>query len=97
MEGRKVKIKIIKDTVVNSIVTEMRDKLKEKISEKEKIDEMLDLTKSKVISILNSMNEDEIMPKEEFKSEEEFKGHILEVVGKVRSKLYEEMKKEIGE
>jgi hypothetical protein len=71
----------------------MRKKLQEKISEKEKMNEILEMTKSKVVSILNSMNEDELVSKREFKSREEFENHILEIIGKVRDKLFEEMKK----
>lgn len=75
----------------------MRSKLHEKISEKGKIDEMLNLTKSKTISILNSMNVDELIPKKEFKSEHDFKNHVLFIIQKVRNKLSEEMKNTFDE
>ena len=82
---------------MHSILTEMTTKLQEKISEKSKMDEMLNLTKSKIISILNSMNADELIPKKEFKSEQDFKNHILSIIQKVRNKLFEEMKNTFDE
>ncbi len=93
MEGRKARLKIIEDTVINSILTEMENKLRENPLGEKKTERLLELTKSKIISILNSMNEDELVPKGEFKSEQDFKSHVLGVIGKVRNGLFEDMKK----
>jgi hypothetical protein len=73
------------------------DRLGERISDNRRKNELLNLTKSRIISILNSMGVDDLVPKKEFKSELDFENHVLSVIQKVRNKLFQEMKNSIDE
>lgn len=94
MNSNEAKIKIIKDTVKNSIMTQMKSELKEKISDKKKVEELLALTEKKLVVVLDSMNERELVPSKEFKSSNDLQNHILDVIKKVKEKLSVEIKKE---
>jgi len=94
MKGDEARLKIVKDTVVNSIVSEIFCNLKGKISDDEKRKEMIGLTRSKLDSILNSFGEKELLPKKDFSSQQEFEEHILKIVRKARQRLIMDMEKE---
>jgi hypothetical protein len=94
MKEDEARLKIVKDTVVNSILSEMYEKLKNKISDEEKRKEMISLTRSNLDSILKSFGEKELLPKKDFSSQQDFEEHILKIVQKVRQKLLVEMEKE---
>jgi len=93
MKGDEARLKIVKDTVVNSISSEMYDKLEEKISDEEKRKEMISLTRSKLVTILNSFDHEELLPQKDFDSQQDFEKHILKLVQKARQKLLIEMEK----
>jgi hypothetical protein len=88
------RVKIIKDTVRNSILAEMENQLGNRLSDEEKAKEMMELTRASLNSILNALHEDELLPKREFASQQDFENHILEIVRKVRKKLLNEIEKE---
>lgn len=94
MKEDQVRLKIIRDTVINSILSEVGDKLEYRISDSEKRKEMISLTRSKLVSILNSLGKEDLLPKGEPKSPQDFEDHILKVVQKTRQKLLAEMEKE---
>jgi hypothetical protein len=94
MNEDQVKLKIVKDTVINSILSEVSSKLKSKISEEEKRKEMLIVTRSKLVSILNSLGKEDLLPKGDPKSPQDFEDHILKVIQKTRRKLLVEMESE---
>ena len=87
-------LKITKDTVVNSIVSEMSDKLEVEVSDEEKRKEMMVLTQSKLDTILKSFSDRELLPERDFTSQQESEQHILKIVKKVRKRLLVEMEKE---
>jgi hypothetical protein len=89
-----VRLKIIKDTVFNSILSEMNDKLASKITDEKKRLEIIKFTRSRLHDILNSLNQDELLPKRDIKSEQDFEKHILKVIQQIRQRLVSEIEKE---
>jgi hypothetical protein len=94
MSEDQVRLKIVKDTVTISIISELSKKLEDKISDSEKRKEMLSLTRSKLTAILNSFSKEELLPKEDLNSQKDFEEHILKVIEKTRRKLLAEMQTE---
>jgi hypothetical protein len=79
---------------MNSILSEVGGKLESKISDKEKRKEMIDLTQRKLVSIMNSFSKEDLLPKGDPKSSQDFEDHILKVIQKTRLRLLAEMEKE---
>jgi hypothetical protein len=94
MKEDQVRLKIVKDTVINSILSEVSSKLESKTSDEEKRKELMSLTRGKLVSIVNSLGKEDLLPKGDLKSPQDFEDHILKVVQKTRRKLLAEMEKE---
>ncbi len=95
MSNDEAKLKIIRDTVRNSILSEMSDRLKKRVGDDKKTDEMIALTRSQLKSILNSFSDKELLPNREIESEEDFKKHILKIIDKTRKQLLKDMESEL--
>ncbi|HML03568.1 MAG TPA: hypothetical protein VK487_09390 [Candidatus Bathyarchaeia archaeon] len=94
MSEDQVRLKIVKDTVTDSIISEVNEKLEESIPDVEKRKEMMSLTRSKLTAILNSLGKEELLPRKDLESQRDFEEHVLKLVSEVRRKLLSEMKKE---
>ena len=94
MTRNEAKLKIIKDTVVNSILSEMDSELRNKVSDEKKIEAMISLTKSRLRSILNSFDEKELLPKGDVDSPQDFEKHILRIMQGTKQRILTEMEKE---
>jgi len=89
------KVKIIKDTILNSLLSEMEVELKEKVSDQDKRNELFKLINSKLVEILGSMDEKELLPMHEPKSQQEFENHLHTLLQKVKKRLLADMRKEV--
>jgi hypothetical protein len=97
MKSDEVRLKIIKDTVINSILSEMDDKLASKVADEKKRAEMIKFTRSRLQYIMNSLNQDELLPKRDIKSEQDFEKHLLKIIQQVRQTLTNEIEREFSE
>jgi len=86
MKSNEAQLKIIKDTVTQSILPEMFDELCKKHGDK-KAKSLIDLTQPRIENILQSFSERQLLLKQEIKSESEFKAHILTVISEVKQRL----------
>ena len=72
----------------------MNDKLASKMTAEKKRLEIIKFTRSRLHDILNSLNQDELLPKRDIKSEQDFEKHILKVIQQIRQRLVSEIEKE---
>jgi hypothetical protein len=96
MKSDEVRLKIIKDTVTNSILTDMNNSLASKISDKKKRTEMIKFARFRLQHILSSLDQD-LLPKREIASEQDFEKYLLKVIQQVRKSLTNEIEKEFSE
>ena len=89
-----MKLKVIKDTIIKSILSEITDKLEKRITDQKKRAELIKFTHSRLDDVLNSFSEEELLPKKEIESEQDFENHILKVTEKTRQQLLKEMEQE---
>jgi len=88
------KTKIIKDTIMNSLLSEMAQELEHKQSDKQKRDEILEWCESWLVEILDNMTEADLLPKHDLKSQNEFEYHLNAIIKKVKGELYKKVKDE---
>jgi hypothetical protein len=93
MKNDEMRLKIIKDTVTNSIISDLNIKLASKIADEKKRTEMVRFARLGLKEILNSSNQD-LLPKRELISKQDFEKYILKVIRQVRKKLVDELEKE---
>jgi len=94
MKSDEAKLKIIRDTVFKSITLEMETKLNDRVTDERKRTEMIKYTRSRLGDLLNSFSEDDLLPKREIVSKQDFEKHILKITNKARNQLLNEMEKE---
>jgi len=93
MKERKIKIEVIKSTILNYVVNEIESKLESKNVENKKIKEFINLTKNEINSLLNSLDDDILLPKGKIKSKEDFQNHVLKIINIIRPKLMEKIER----
>jgi hypothetical protein len=91
MSGNRAKIKIIKDTVRNSIMTEVESKLISRGLDVQKQAEITNLIGTKLDQILECMVETELLPQTEPRSADEFSSHIYTIEDITKQKLLDQI------
>jgi hypothetical protein len=94
MKENMAQLKIIRDTVTSSILSEIETELKSSVSSNEKRKEMISLSRSNLESILNKMSNEELLPKGDIDSPENLEDHILKIVKKVKKQLLSKIENE---
>jgi hypothetical protein len=89
-----VKLKLIKDTVINSILTEMHEKLLKNGVDEKKASELERVTKPRLLIILDSFDKRTLLPVQDLKSKEDFERHILRIIQLAKKKLESDILKE---
>ena len=95
MTRNEAKLKIVRDTVISSILSELESELRDRLSDEEKVKEMKTLTCSKLLSILKTFNENELLPPKDFETSQDFEHHILIIEKKVKKLLLNELDKDV--
>jgi len=97
MKNNEARLKIIKDTVANSVLSEINEKLMTKVTNEKKRSELISFTRLRLQDILSSLDQDEVLSKQEIRSREDFMKHIQKVIRKVKQKLISEIEQEFLE
>jgi hypothetical protein len=88
------KRKLIKETVFNSIMLEINSKLDALTSDVDKKQSIEKFAAWQLHNILNSLEDDKLLPIGQVDSEKEFEKHILKIINICRGQLLEEIKRE---
>jgi hypothetical protein len=89
------KLKIMKDTIFCSIMTPIQVELKNKVPSTEKREELLNLAQNKLQVIINSFTNQELIPKFDFKTQEDFERHLQRIIAKSKERLMFELKQSV--
>jgi hypothetical protein len=89
--------KLIKDTIKSSIVTQISDELKSKLSDDTRRKHLVLITETKLNAILNSIPDEEILPSASIQSEEQFKAHLVKTIELVKIKLMNDIQTDLYE
>lgn len=94
MKNNEARLRIIKDTVTCSLISEVNEKLEKKVINREKRLEIVNFTSLRLRDIMNSLDAKELLPQREIETQQSFEEHIFKVITKVRKILIDETKKE---
>jgi hypothetical protein len=93
MKNDETRLRIIKDTVANSIISDLNIQLASKITDEKKRTEMVRFAHLRLQAILNTSGID-LLPKQELTSKQDFEKYLLKVIQQVRQRLVDEIEKE---
>ncbi len=88
--SNQAKIKLIKDTVIKSILSQTSDNLAKNSVSEQKTQALLRITELKLERILDNFDQADILPKK-FLSQEEFESHLLTLIDLSKERLVEDV------
>jgi DNA-directed RNA polymerase beta' subunit len=75
-------------------MVEMKAKLGMTVPDEKKRDEIIRYTRLRLKDILDSFDENVLLPKRQIASEQDFETHIMQIIRSARKKLLNEVEKE---